>query len=203
MQAVLNPHAIRTGSTYVEPSSNATIAPTQNTAASSDASTVKPQTEVSDSNATVNNVNYGSVTPESDVTTEQATANASSTGSIYTTTTTPSNVEIINQYQNAGGSSTQTTSQIVTLIGKVVDILGSISTNTNNLKELEDIKTGINNIHIPTLPASGGSGNGSSDTSKKTTKPSLKIPFSRSDGGFSSEGISNAELTARKIAFGI
>lgn len=203
LQAVLNPHAIRTGSTYVDTSSNATIASTQNTAASSDASTVKPQTEVSDSNATVNNVNYGSVTPESDVTTEQATANASSTGSIYTTTTTPSNVEIINQYQNAGGSSTQTTSQIVTLIGKVVDILGSISTNTNNLKELEDIKTGINNIHIPTLPASGGSGNGSSDTSKKTTKPSLKIPFSRSDGGFSSEGISNAELTARKIAFGI
>lgn len=203
LQAVLSPNAIRTGSTYVEPSSNATIAPTQNAAASSDASTVQPQTEVSDSNATVNNVNYGSVTPESDVTTEQATANASSTGSIYTTTTTPSNVEIINQYQNAGGSSTQTTSQIVTLIGKVVDILGSISTNTNNLKELEDIKTGINNIHIPTLPASGGSGNGSSDTSKKTTKPSLKIPFSRSDGGFSSEGISNAELTARKIAFGI
>lgn len=203
LQAVLNPHAIRTGSTYVETSSNATIAPTQNAAASSDASTVNPQTEVSDSNATVNNVNYGSVTPESDVTTEQATANASSTGSIYTTTKTPSNVEIINQYQNAGGSSTQTTSQIVTLIGKVVDILGSISTNTNNLKELEDIKTGINNIHIPTLPASGGSGNGSSDTSKKTTKPSLKIPFSRSDGGFSSEGISNAELTARKIAFGI
>ncbi len=203
LQAVLNPHAIRTGSTYVEPSSNATITPTQNAAASSDASTVQPQTEVSDSNATVNNVNYGSVTPESDVTTEQATANASSTGSIYTTTTTPSNVEIINQYQNAGGSSTQTTSQIVTLIGKVVDILGNISTNTNNLKELEDIKTGINSIHIPTLLASGGSGNGSSDTSKKTTKPSLKIPFSRSDGGFSSEGISNAELTARKIAFGI
>lgn len=203
LQAVLNPHAIRTGSTYVEPSSNATITPTQNAVASSDASTIQPQTEVSDSNATVNNINYGSVMPESDVTTEQATANASSTGSIYTTTKTPSNVEIINQYQNAGGSSTQTTSQIVTLIGKVVDILGSISTNTNNLKELEDIKTGINNIHIPTLPASGGSGNGSSDTSKKTTKPSLKIPFSRSDGGFSSEGISNAELTARKIAFGI
>ncbi len=202
LQAVLNPYAIKTGSTYVEPSSTATIAQTQN-AASSDASTVQPQTEVSDSTATVNNVNYGSVTPESDVTTEQATSNASSTGSIYTTTQTPSNVEIINQYQNAGGSSTQTTSQIVTLIGKVVDILGNISTNTNNLKELEDIKTGINNIHIPTLPASGGSGNGSSDTSKKTTRPSLKVPFSRSDGGFSSEGISNAELTARKIAFGI
>ena len=202
LQAVLNPYAIKTGSTYVEPSSNATIAQTQNTA-SSDASTVQLQTEVSDSNATVNNVNYGSVTPESDVATEQAVANASSTGSIYTTTETPPNVEVINQYQNAGGSSTQTTSQIVTLIGKVVDILGNISTNTNNLKELEDIKTGINNIHIPTLPASGGSGNGSSDTSKKTTRPSLKIPFSRSGGGFSSEGISNAELTARKIAFGI
>ena len=34
------------------------------------------------------------------------------------------------------------------------------------------------------------------------SKPSVKIPF-KSNGGFGNDGVSNAELTARRIAFGI
>lgn len=195
----INPNLIATGSSSA---SNATIQ--QNTPqAAADTTTVQPQTAAADTGATVNNnINYTNpVTPASDTVAEEVQNAAATTGTLYTTTSTPANVEVVNQYQNAGGSSTETTSQIVTLIGKVVDILGNINTNTNNLGELDAIKKGIENIHIPTLPTGGSGGRGES-TSTNNSKPSVKIPF-RSNGGFGNDGVSNAELTARRIAFGI
>ena len=194
-----NPNLIATGSSSA---SNATIQQTTPQAAA-DTTAVQPQTAAADTGATLNNnINYTNpVTPASDTVAEEVQNATATTGTLYTTTSTPANVEVVNQYQNAGGSSTETTSQIVTLIGKVVDILGNINTNTNNLGELDDIKKGIENIHIPTLPTGGSGGRGES-TSTNNSKPSVKIPF-RSNGGFGNDGVSNAELTARRIAFGI
>lgn len=194
-----NPNLIATGPSSA---SNATIQQTTPQAAT-DTTTVQPQTAAADTGATLNNnINYTNpVTPASDTVAEEVQNATATTGTLYTTTSTPANVEVVNQYQNAGGSSTETTSQIVTLIGKVVDILGNINTNTNNLGELDDIKKGIENIHIPTLPTGGSGGRGES-TSTNNSKPSVKIPF-KSNGGFGNDGVSNAELTARRIAFGI
>lgn len=195
----MNPNLIATGPSST---SSATIQKTTPQAAA-DTTTVQPQTAASDTGATLNNnINYTNpVTPASDTVAEEVQNATATTGTLYTTTSTPANVEVVNQYQNAGGSSTETTSQIVTLIGKVVDILGNINTNTNNLGELDDIKNGIENIHIPTLPTGGSGGRGES-TSTNNSKPSVKIPF-KSNGGFGNDGVSNAELTARRIAFGI
>lgn len=194
-----NPNLIATGSSSA---SNATIQQTAPQAAA-DTTTVQPQNTAADTGATLNNnINYTNpVTPASNTVAEEVQNATATTGTLYTTTSTPANVEVVNQYQNAGGSSTETTSQIVTLIGKVVDILGNINTNTNNLGELDAIKKGIENIHIPTLPTGGSGGRGES-TSTNNSKPSVKVPF-RSNGGFGNDGISNAELTARRIAFGI
>ena len=194
-----NPNLIATGSSSA---SNATIQQTT-PQATADTTTVQPQNTAVDTGATVNNnINYTNpVTPASDTVAEEVQNATATTGTLYTTTSTPTNVEVVNQYQNAGGSSTETTSQIVALIGKVVDILGSINTNTNNLGELDAIKKGIENIHIPTLPTGGSGGRGES-TSTNNSKPSVKIPF-KSNGGFGNDGVSNAELTARRIAFGI
>ena len=192
---VTNQNMIATGTSNTSQQPSASIAQAQVTAAQQE----QPVAETTTGASVNNNTNYTTMVPDTNTQTEES--QAPTTGTMYNSTNTPSEVQVINQYQNAGGSSTETTAQIVALIGKVVDILGSINNNTDNLGELDEIKKGIENIHIPTLPTGGSGGKGES-TQSTSTKPSVKIPF-KSNGGFGNDGVSNAELTARRIAFGI
>lgn len=101
--------------------------------------------------------------------------------------------------ENNGGRGVDNT-QVLILMDKMVALLSTISGNTENLDELSDIKEGISKIKASNYtPMTGGKG----DSKPSVTTPRGAFKKSYNNGSVSDSSMTNAELVARRIAFGV
>ena len=110
----------------------------------------------------------------------------------------PQSSSYISKEKNGGRGVDNT--QVLILMDKMVALLSTISGNTENLDELSDIKEGISKIKASNYtPMTGGKG----DSKSGTTTPRGAFKKSYNNGSVSDSSMTNAELVARRIAFGV
>ena len=146
--------------------------------------------------ATVRDMRFAPVVKSIDHENERnSTVDSYQTRSYYQSTSHPNHIPS----EKNGGHGVDNT-QVLILMDKMVALLSTISGNTENLDELSDIKEGISKIKASNYtPMTGGKG----DSKSSATTPRGAFKKSYNNGSVSDSSMTNAELVARRIAFGV
>lgn len=146
--------------------------------------------------ATVKDMRFAPVAKSIDTTSEHnSTVDSYQTRSYYHA---PQSSSYISKEKNGDRGVDDT--QVLILMDKMVALLSTISGNTENLDELSDIKEGISKIKASNYtPMTGGKG----DSKPSATTPRGAFKKSYNNGSVSDSSMTNAELVARRIAFGV